>query len=1179
MAPKAPRIAEEIWEQHRNEITALYCAPKGTLKKTMQIMEGKYGFQATKNQYTTKFETWGIQKYADRAIWAYVDQKLRKRKLEEGKDSGFIIHERKRTRLEVEKEIARNVTHMSRLQLLQDIPTPAGVQVFTPGAEASSASVALREVCTSNLPSVQLQREIHAVMCKNRQIYKFDTFPAMDNQMTQMLPNSDMLVQSSSQLNSCNSPLFAARSQQIALRNTLDSVMSSILRDSISKKTISLTLYFPPDDIDNDQMLSSHELEGFGTQFALQKLLQYFISLTNNGIILKSQLQKGVEWISTNLKESFLSDLFGRESTAIRTFMRKILPAAVSCGNTKMVECIIEKNIDILNMTNYRNRDGYTEQEECMSIAVTNGDSRMVELLCTAGFSLQIVSHFSSPNSKMLWDTKNLGALRILLSFGADPECFIIDKPRHYPLIDAAKSGGLEAVKMLVKRGSTVNSYVQAYFGTSLQAAVWAGHLEIAEFLIRCGADINALSALTPDDCVDDCVDDCFCSFHRPMYWGMKTPIQIACAKNHVSLAKLLLTHGANVDLTTSFQIERYFKCSHRRDYRYSIHSPHCNEYQLFSALQYTVQNGNIDLVRLLLSNRANPDSRAFPVWEDTPLQLSIRLGYTEIARILIEHGANVNASPAWYNGRTALQAAAESGNIQLAQMLLRKKADVNAPPGYERGRTALQAAIKKGHLSIAHFLCLSGANINANHASIQGFAAIRAAAEIGDLSLINDLVRQGADIRNAAAGHIAVLASIFHGNLLMLKSFIEHGAPINGNGKGDDIPPIVASAMFGWIDGVSYLLDNGADVNSYYYENKVNDSINSLDWSIINHDVGMVTLLLKRGANIYCPFAKTPYNSSLCLALDNSCSMRIIDKLINESVKRDPFALNLEVLATAVCNERDDDGGTRTGAILNAISNLPKALYMDQVGKAWNKLSECRSYLFGSRNRNAKLAEQVIRLLLQAGADINARHPWIGCTLLQTAVYRVNIDIAKFLIEEGADIQGLTSNSIGTPLQIAIRYNEIDFAYFLLERGADVNAPPAENSIGTALQAAVSNGNKTLVLNLLERGAEVNVPSAGNYGVTALHEAANRGNIGIAIDLLQHGAHVSEPASPKNSRTAIDGAAEHGQEDMLQLLLNHYDGSEDLKVVCDRAATYATEEGHFEIASWLRRYPDSSTE
>lgn len=43
----APRIADEVWEQYRDEIIALYCAPKGTLRKTMDIMKEKYGFQAT----------------------------------------------------------------------------------------------------------------------------------------------------------------------------------------------------------------------------------------------------------------------------------------------------------------------------------------------------------------------------------------------------------------------------------------------------------------------------------------------------------------------------------------------------------------------------------------------------------------------------------------------------------------------------------------------------------------------------------------------------------------------------------------------------------------------------------------------------------------------------------------------------------------------------------------------------------------------------------------------------------------------------------------------------------------------------------------------------------------------------------------------------------------------------
>lgn len=45
MKTKAHRIAPSVWEQYRDEITALY--QKETLKKTMDTMEERYGFKAT----------------------------------------------------------------------------------------------------------------------------------------------------------------------------------------------------------------------------------------------------------------------------------------------------------------------------------------------------------------------------------------------------------------------------------------------------------------------------------------------------------------------------------------------------------------------------------------------------------------------------------------------------------------------------------------------------------------------------------------------------------------------------------------------------------------------------------------------------------------------------------------------------------------------------------------------------------------------------------------------------------------------------------------------------------------------------------------------------------------------------------------------------------------------------
>lgn len=93
-----------------------------------------------------------------------MDQKTNKRKLE-GKDSVWEIRGRKRSKSYIEREISRNVTYTSQVQLLEDIPTPEGIQVFPPCAE--SLPVTLRQVYTSNLPWFEFQRDVKMMMSKS----------------------------------------------------------------------------------------------------------------------------------------------------------------------------------------------------------------------------------------------------------------------------------------------------------------------------------------------------------------------------------------------------------------------------------------------------------------------------------------------------------------------------------------------------------------------------------------------------------------------------------------------------------------------------------------------------------------------------------------------------------------------------------------------------------------------------------------------------------------------------------------------------------------------------------------------------------------------------------------------------------------------------------------------------
>ena len=59
---------------------------------------------------------------------------------------------------------------------------------------------------------------------------------------------------------------------------------------------------------------------------------------------------------------------------------------------------------------------------------------------------------------------------------------------------------------------------------------------------------------------------------------------------------------------------------------------------QLFDA----VKNGNLDQVKLLISNGANINAETTYKW--TPLHYAASHGYLDIAKLLISNGANVNA-------------------------------------------------------------------------------------------------------------------------------------------------------------------------------------------------------------------------------------------------------------------------------------------------------------------------------------------------------------------------------------------------------------------------------------------------------------------------------------------------------------------------------------------------------
>jgi Ankyrin repeats (3 copies) len=309
---------------------------------------------------------------------------------------------------------------------------------------------------------------------------------------------------------------------------------------------------------------------------ALQTFVQCFVVLTNNNKLREAEISKGVDWLLNNIDPSLYRYLFSLKTITFKIFMKKIFPAVVNSRNIKVAKDIIDQKIDMTSHSNPKIRTSlfHFSPEECMSIAVGNGDNRMVELLCKAGFATRIKQYYyhrmkGSWQTTLPWHTGKLQVLQTLLSFEADPEYLCDGKERGFALVDAAHSGSLEAVEMLWRAGCRVNLYVPS-FGTPLQAAVCGERFKIAEFLLKHGADPNGTQYHIP---FHDAKSACY--MNECERFALNTSIEIACKKNNIPLAEILLEYRALVDISPLSQVvsddyETVRALLHDRSFSYS---------------------------------------------------------------------------------------------------------------------------------------------------------------------------------------------------------------------------------------------------------------------------------------------------------------------------------------------------------------------------------------------------------------------------------------------------------------------------------------------------------------------------------------------------------------------------------------------------------------------------------
>ncbi|KAM9677834.1 ankyrin repeat domain-containing protein 17 isoform 7-T9 [Trichechus inunguis] len=762
-------------------------------------------------------------------------------------------------------------------------------------------------------------------------------------------------------------------------------------------------------------------------------------------------------------------------NTHSNEFKESALTLACYKGHLEMVRFLLAAGADQEHKTD--------EMHTALMEACMDGHVEVARLLLDSGAQVNMpADSFESPLTLAACGG-HVELAALLIERGASLE--EVNDEGYTPLMEAAREGHEEMVALLLGQGANINAQTEETQETALTLACCGGFLEVADFLIKAGADIEL---------------------------GCSTPLMEAAQEGHLELVKYLLAAGANVHATTATGD---------------------------TALTYACENGHTDVADVLL--QAGADLEHESEGGRTPLMKAARAGHVCTVQFLISKGANVNRTTA-NNDHTVLSLACAGGHLAVVELLLAHGADPTHR--LKDGSTMLIEAAKGGHTSVVCYLLdypnnllsapppdvtqLTPPSHDLNRAprvpvqalpmvvppqepdkppaNVASTLPIRNKAVSGRASAMSNtpthsiaasisqpqtptpspIISPSAmlpiypaidiDAQTESNHDTALTLACAGGHEELVQTLLERGASIEHRDK-KGFTPLILAATAGHVGVVEILLDNGADIEAQSERTK--DTPLSLACSGGRQEV--VELLLARGAN------KEHRNVSDYTPLSLAASggyVNIIKILLN---------------AGAEIN-------SRTGSKLG-ISPLMLAAMNGHTA--------------------------AVKLLLDMGSDINAQIETNRNTALTLACFQGRTEVVSLLLDRKANVEHRAKTGL-TPLMEAASGGYAEVGRVLLDKGADVNAPPVPSSRDTALTIAADKGHYKFCELLIGRGAHIDVRN--KKGNTPLWLAANGGHLDVVQLLVQAGADVD--AADNRKITPLMAAFRKGHVKVVRYLV-----------------------------------------
>ena len=355
---------------------------------------------------------------------------------------------------------------------------------------------------------------------------------------------------------------------------------------------------------------------------------------------------------------------------------------------------------------------------------------------------------------------------------------------------------------------------------------------------------------------------------------------------------------------------------------------------------------------------------------------------------------------------------------------------------------------------------------------------------------------------------------------------------------------PLCVAAAYGNLDILSFLLENGADINAAIRTG----GLTPLMLAVQKYHSNAVNYLLEQGADVNLQDMAGYTALHTAAACGNYNALRSLIYYGADVNARNRFNRTPLMLACQVVNKE---------AINNFINEHDHK-------KVYVRRSLCH---FIRSNRNSFDA---VTFLIDQGADVNlqdnnghsALHhavadcfydkfsfEWLivreahvtsddycPCNLV-TSCQDDNVNVVDCLVQNEANIVDLQDEDGETALFFAVRSNWTSFGILssLVTKGANLNT--SRNDKRTPLMEASSKNDEKQVTWLIEHGADVNLQDED--GDTALHFACrSHASLEILSCLIENGASINACTNCKV--TPLMMAVENCHKDVVSFLIEH---------------------------------------